>query len=254
MAFKGLNLRAKKPDAAQADSSSHLGFEPMLPDAGGGHGDHIGRYPAEFQVTALEGRRYLWTARAFAIGMYISLALNLMLAGALVAITPLKRVEPFLVNFSPKDQQVVRIEPFARAAQGFDVMTEFLIREYVKMLHEIIPDEKETLARYKGFLQSRTDPGQYDYFVRNDLAKFAEARSKGATRTVDVKRVNKLSEGYYQIEFTAHDFDRSGNEILTSDLVATMRIAFVPGQVDFSNRFVNPLGFTVQQYSLSRRQ
>jgi type IV secretory pathway component VirB8 len=251
MAFKALSQRLKKPADSQ---SSEIGFEPMLPDAGGGHGDHIGRYPAEFQVTALEGRRYLWTARAFAIGMYISLALNLMLAGALVAITPLKRVEPFLVNFSPKDQQVLRIEPFARVTPGFEVMTEYLIREYVKMLHEIIPDEKETLARYKGFLQSRTDPGQYDYFVRNDLVKFAEARSKGATRTIDVKRVNKLSEGYYQVEFAANDFDRSGNEILTSDLVATMRIAFVPSQVDFSNRFVNPLGFTVQQYSLSRRQ
>jgi type IV secretory pathway component VirB8 len=251
MAFKALGQKLRKPADSQ---SSEIGFEPMLPDAGGGQGDHIGRYPAEFQVTALEGRRYLWTARAFAIGMYVSLALNLMLAGALVAITPLKRVEPFLVNFSPKDQQVLRIEPFARATPGFEVMTEYLIHEYVKMLHEIIPDEKETLARYKGFLQSRTDPGQYDYFVRNDLAKFAEARSKGATRTIDIKRVNKLSEGYYQVEFTANDFDRSGNEILTSDLVATMRIAFVPSQVDFSNRFVNPLGFTVQQYSLSRRQ
>jgi type IV secretory pathway component VirB8 len=252
MAFKGFKPRASSGERNQ--SSSAAAFEPMLPDGGAGQNDQIGRYPAEFQVTALEGRRYLWTARAFAIGMYISLALNVMLVGSLVAITPLKRVEPFLVSFSKKDQQVVRLEPFARGMPGYAAMTEFVVQEYVKMFQEIIPDEKETLARYKDYLQSRTDPGLYQSFVGNELPKFAEARSKGVTRTVEVKGITKISEGLYQVEFITRDFDRSGTEILNGELVATMRVTFLPQKVDFNARFVNPLGFTVQQYSVSKRR
>jgi type IV secretory pathway component VirB8 len=159
-----------------------------------------------------------------------------------------------VVSFSKKDQQVVRLEPFARGMPGYAAMTEFVVQEYVKMFQEIIPDEKETLARYKDYLQSRTDPGLYQSFVGNELAKFAEARSKGVSRTVEVKGITKISEGLYQVEFVTRDFDRSGTEILNGELVATMRVTFLPQKVDFNARFVNPLGFTVQQYSVSKRR
>ncbi|HIJ63541.1 MAG TPA: hypothetical protein HPQ04_12680, partial [Rhodospirillaceae bacterium] len=56
-------------------------FPPVFSKVGlaSGGGDRLGAYPAERDVPALEGRRYLWTARAFAIGMFLSLCLNAVL-------------------------------------------------------------------------------------------------------------------------------------------------------------------------------
>ena len=44
-------------------------------------------------------KRYLWTARAFAIIFAVSVCCNLILLYVIVAITPLYRVVPYLMSF-----------------------------------------------------------------------------------------------------------------------------------------------------------
>ena len=103
--------------------------------------DRLGAYPSERDVPALEGRRYLWIARAFAIGMFLSLCLNVVLGIAINALSPLIRVEPMLVTFKDHSEQLVKIEPFERGTSGFELMTESLVRDYVLSRHEIVLDE-----------------------------------------------------------------------------------------------------------------
>src|ERR1700678_1220343 len=97
---------------------------PLLATPISAAGDRLGIYPAERDVPALEGRRYLWIARAFAIGMFLSLCLNLVLATAIGGLAPLVRVEPMLVTFKDRSDQIVKIEPFERGTRGFELMTE----------------------------------------------------------------------------------------------------------------------------------
>ena len=51
-------------------------------------------------------KRYLWTARAFAIIMAISLCCNVVLVLAIMQVMPLYRVEPFLLTFQDKQEQI----------------------------------------------------------------------------------------------------------------------------------------------------
>lgn len=118
--------------------------------------DRLGAYPAERDVPALEGRRYLWIARAFAIGMFLSLCLNVVLGVAIGTLSPLVRVEPMLLTFKDRSEQIVKIEPFERGTSGFELMTEALVRDYVLSRHEIVLDESEMRRRWGGARHCRS--------------------------------------------------------------------------------------------------
>ena len=54
-------------------------------------------------------KRYLWTARAFAIITVVSLCCNVVLLLAIAQVIPLFRVEPYLLSFQNKEEQIYNI-------------------------------------------------------------------------------------------------------------------------------------------------
>ena len=76
-------------------------------------GDSHASSPDAFVANVAE-KRYLWTARAFAIITAISLCCNLVLLLAIAQVIPLYRVEPFLLTFQNKEEQVYNIQPVNR--------------------------------------------------------------------------------------------------------------------------------------------
>lgn len=65
----------------------------------------------EFFVGNTNEKRYLWTARAFAVITAISICCNIVLIIAITQVIPLFRVEPFLLTFQNKQEQVVNVVP-----------------------------------------------------------------------------------------------------------------------------------------------
>jgi len=219
-------------------------------------GDRLGPYPADCDVPALEGRRYLWTARAFAVGMFLSLALNVALGAAISALTPLVRVEPMILSVKDKGEQIVKVEPFSRGTKGFEVMTELLVRDYVAARHEIVLDEAEMRRRWggEGLVAHRSDPEEYRRFVAETAPHFEEARQQRLVRTVTIHRASKIADGYWQVEFSTSDYDGTNKLVNETVLVASLSIGFVTREVAWEDRFMNPLGFMVTSYSVTQRQ
>jgi len=214
-------------------------------------GDRLGLYPAERHVPALEGRRYLWIARAFAIGMFLSLCLNVVLGVAIGALSPLVRVEPMLLTFKDRGEQIVRIEPFQRGSSGFELMTEMLVRDYVLSRHEVVLDEAEMRRRWggQGLVAHRSSPEEYTRFVAETAPRFDALRQSRLVRSVEIHRVSKIAEGYWQVAFSTHDMaggvERSGPD----HWVASLTVSYVPREVSWEDRYMNPLGFIVSDYA-----
>ena len=57
----------------------------------------------------LRERRYLWTARAFAIVFVFSACSTFILLFSLFSLVPLVRVQPFYLTFQNKSEQIVNI-------------------------------------------------------------------------------------------------------------------------------------------------
>jgi type IV secretion system protein VirB8 len=215
-------------------------------------GDRLGLYPAERDVPPLEGRRYLWIARAFAIGMFLSLCLNVVLGMAIAALAPLVRVEPMLLTFKDRSEQIVKIEPFQRGTAGFELMTEMLVRDYVLSRHEVVLDENEMRRRWggHGIVAFRSSPDEYARFVGETAPRFEALRQTRLVRTVNVHRVSKIADGYWQVAFTTHDMSEGVGKIGEERWVASLTVAYVAREVNWEDRYMNPLGFIVTDYAV----
>ena len=82
-------------------------------------------------VANVAEKRYLWTARAFAIITAVSLCCNIVLLLAIAQGIPLYRVEPVLLTFQNKQEQVYNIQPVNRDMEDEKEITEVFVREYV---------------------------------------------------------------------------------------------------------------------------
>ena len=70
---------------------------------------------SEAFVANTNEKRYLWTARAFAIITAVSLCCNVVLLLAIVQVIPLFRVEPYLLSFQNKEEQVYNIQQYSNS-------------------------------------------------------------------------------------------------------------------------------------------
>jgi len=245
----------KKLKSMKATGIEMSGLDPVLRPARRdvGETDQLGAYPAAVRVPALEGRRYLWTTRVFAIGFYLSIILNIILVFTIFSVMlPLKRVEPFLVTFSQKDDQVVHIQPLNVRVNGIDVMIEAMSREFVRIREEILTDQQEMQRRWIDYLKTRMTEADYRAFVTRVDAPFQELVEKGISRKVEIDRVIRRSASHLEVYYKTLDQDRSGRTVLTSSWVARLKIGFEAQQTTDQEKYNNPLGFMVFDYSISQ--
>jgi type IV secretory pathway component VirB8 len=187
--------------------------------------------------------------------MFLSLCVNGALGFAIAGLSPLVRVEPMLLSFKDKNEQIVKVEPFSRETKGFELMTEMLVRDYVLSRHEIVLDEDEMKRRWGGggIVAHRSDAEEYRRFVTEMSQKYEEIRQKRLVRTVVVHRVSRIAEGYWQVEFSTDDYDAAHRNIAEAIWVASMTTAYVPREINWEDRYMNPLGFIVTAYSVTAK-
>jgi type IV secretory pathway component VirB8 len=227
-------------------------FLPQLkvPEIDPNNPDKLGVFPTEIRTQALEGRRYLWTTRVFAIAFYLSILLNVIMTLTIYSLVPLKKTQPFLVAFDDKKDQVVRIEPFQKNAVGLNLFAEKLAAEYVSVRESILIDQEEMKRRWEEILKYRMSPNDFADFVKRVSEPYQELLSKGVNRKVDISRIERKSPDYLEIYFQTNDYDRYGTRLLTKNWVVGMRVGFAPQTTTQSEQYFNPLGFMVFSYNL----
>ena len=216
--------------------------------------DVVGPIPATTHTPALPERQWIMVARAFALIALVSITLNIGLGWAIVTMLPLKRVEPFLVTFLEKSNQIVRIEPIERTIAGVDAMTEVLVRGYVISRHSVIADDYEMARRWtaEGILALQSTKDEYDRFNQETLPTWDNIKARRITRAVEIISVSQSSYGFYQADFTL--IESEGNIETRRDVfTASMRVGYLPQTVQSEMRLLNPLGFKVANYTVARR-
>ena len=142
-------------------------------------------------------KRYLWTARAFAIITAISLCCNIILFLAIAQVVPLYRIEPFLLTFQNKEEQVYNIQPVA-GMEDEKAITEVFVREYVLLRSSFDRDIPEMESRWMpgGPVQEMSSSAVYDDFLQNTARRALEIiRTRSLMRSVRILTVNELGRG-----------------------------------------------------------
>lgn len=203
-----------------------------------------------FVVNASE-KRYLWTARAFAVVTAISICCNLLLLLTIANILPLYRVEPYLLTLTNKEDQVYRIIPYSRDMEAQTSITETFVRQYVLLRTTLLPDIEEMQSRWQngGDLQEMSSPIVYQDFLNATGNKLMQKmKQDGLTSNVKIITVNEIEKALWQVEYSVDYYLPSSYTPKTIKYRATMKIQYVPRRVQYKERLKNPVGFKVIQY------
>lgn len=225
---------------------------------GGGAGGQ--RSPVASQDTIVESlaeKRYLWTARAFAVITALSLCCNIVLMLAIGQILPLHRVEPFLLTFKNKQEQVYNILPVNTSLEDERAITEVFVRQYVLLRSTFDTDIPEMEARWLpgGPVQEMSSGTVYSEFLDNTAKRAIDIiRAKNLKRDVRIITVNEISRGLWQVEYETQDMYPTSTSPELTYWAASLQITYRRKTVKYTERLKNPVGFTVIKYSLSRKK
>ena len=199
-------------------------------------------------------KRYLWTARAFAIITAISLCCNIVLILAIMQVLPLYRVEPFLLTFQNKEEQVYNIQPIKGRMEDQKAITEVFVRQYVLLRSSFDRDVQEMEARWMpgGPVQEMSSSAVYTEFLEKTAKKELDLiRVRSLQRNVRILTVNELGRGLWQVEYETQDMYPDSPAPEVNYWTASLRIAYNRKSVKYGERLKNPVGFTVVRYSLT---
>lgn len=199
-------------------------------------------------------KRYLWTARAFAIITAISLCCNIVLILAIMQVLPLYRVEPFLLTFQNKEEQVYNIQPIKGRMEDQKAITEVFVRQYVLLRSSFDRDVQEMEARWMpgGPVQEMSSSAVYTEFLEKTAKKALDLiRVRSLQRNVRILTVNELGRGLWQVEYETQDMYPDSPAPKVNYWTASLRIAYNRKSVKYGERLKNPVGFTVVRYSLT---
>jgi type IV secretory pathway component VirB8 len=211
---------------------------------------HVNRNEDSLVVNASE-KRYLWTARAFAVVTAISLCCNLILILTISNVLPLYRVEPYLLTLSNKEEQVYNIIPYTRSMESQKSITETFVRQYVLLRTTLLSDVDEMQSRWQtgGDLQEMSSNLVYQDFLNNTGRKLLQRmRQDGLTSNVRILTVNEVGEALWQVEYVVDYYLPSSYTPRTIKYRASLKIQYQPRRVQYKERLKNPVGFKVISY------
>jgi len=205
-------------------------------------------------VETIAERRYLWTARAFSVIAAVSFCCNIALIMAIFQLVPLTRIEPFMISFADKSEQVVSIIPLGGNDTVKKEITETFVRQYVLVRSTFVADIPEMKLRWLDGspIQEMSTQSVYREFVDGTANRAMEIiATEGLTREVRVLSVNQLNRDLWQVEYETKDMKPDATEPVIDYWTASLRVGYRKKTVKYEDRMKNPLGFTVAQYALA---
>lgn len=230
--------------------------EPLYqPDEGKLTRDELGAYLGVHHTPHAEARQSSAVARLAIIALGVSLSINAVLSVAVLQMFPLYKVVPFFVTFSDKSDQIVTISSPKANLTSLDVLDEANVREYVTMRNTVTFDPQDNVYRWGGRVKQMSTNDVYSYFMEEMKPIYDVMQQKKFARSVNVKSITRPSPGYWRVTIETVD-KRIGSGLTDSgetrrNFVIDMRTTNLSQTVSYQNRFLNPIGFTVLNYSIS---
>jgi type IV secretion system protein VirB8 len=201
-------------------------------------------------------RAMAFIARVSTLGMIVLGMLCIALVCLLIQLFPLKENRPYLLVLKDKGEQVAQIEPIAQGTKGLNLLIEGLCRRYVSLRESIDGLSEEERWKEICFLSSEDVWQDFDNTMnikKNQNSPLKKHREDKVTRGISIKVSSKIAEGVWQVEWESFS-SRKQEELERHSWVSTLQVELRPGTVTIEDQFINPIGFTVVGYTVSKRE
>jgi len=193
--------------------------------------------------SALRSRQLAWTLAAGA-GALASLAV-----GAVAALAPLKRVEPFVVRV---DKTTGAVEVMTALA-GPDRVTydeavsKYFLGQYVRARESWLPPAAEANFRQVSIMSSPAEQQRWaDAFRPANPTSPQVALGPAGEAQVEIRAVSFVSPKVANVRF--RKVVRQGPQTTSGDWIATIAFAYGKAPMAEADRLRNPLGFQAVSY------
>jgi len=206
---------------------------------------------AETEVTA----PYMQSIRnnkILAICFVASIILNILLVISFMFLLPMKEKVPYIIEFSSGTNNFVTVQKAGGVITNEKALISMFMRMYVTS-REKIDHATESEIRYPRVMSMSSQE------VRTKFQRIYGDKTnglyfkKGLERKIQIIRDSYLAKGLHQVEFEtidSYDFKKDEKQYW----IATLQYTFVDRKVSYDERLLNPLGFLVLKYSITRRK
>jgi len=167
---------------------------------------------------------------------------------AVAGLTPLKKVEPFVVRVDNSTGIVDVVSALADTPQTYDeAVTKYFAARYVRAREGYVASEAEESFRVVSLLSNQQEQTRFASWYRGSNPESPQnIYGHSGTSTVTVKAISLISKSVASIRYLRAV--RNGDETKTTHWVATLTFAYVNVPISTTDRLTNPVGFVVSEY------
>lgn len=204
--------------------------------------DKARRFDQDRMVSAERSKRLAWFIAI------VASALACVSVTAVVALTPLKTVEPFVIRVDNSTGIVDVVSAMAAAAGSYDEeVTKYFAARYVRAREGYVWSEAEENFRTASLMSNAAEQQRFAAAYRGGNPKSPQnVYGRSATSRISIKSISLINSNVVSVRYT-RTITR-GEDVRTSHWVATITYSYANAPISSSDRLVNPLGFVVSEY------
>lgn len=194
-------------------------------------------------LSAQRSKRLAWgVAAAASVLAFVSI-------GAVVALTPLKTIEPFVIRVDNATGVVDVVSALKDEPQTYDeAIAKYFLAQYVRAREGFSFVEAPVNFRTISLLSTQAEQARFSTLYRGsnpDSPQVAYGRTGVAE--IRIKAISLLGPNLASVRFMRET--RHGEEAKLSHWIATLGFSFEKkATISSSDRLINPLGFLVSEY------
>ncbi len=229
----------------------------QAPDPEREHRDRLGPLLTQHENPTNQNRSNQIVVRVLLGGFGLSMASNIILGVTLSEVFPLHTVSPYLVTFSDKADQMVRIDPPTSRISSVLIVMQNEVRQYMSMRYTVTADMSETMDRWATHVRLFSSNRVYGDF-QAEMAPIVDLmKSRAFTRQIRIVNTLRPEPNLFHVDFDIYNHKTGQGLTDTSETIehytAELRMVMQPQIVPRSAIELNPFGFVVTSYTVSQR-
>jgi type IV secretion system protein VirB8 len=189
------------------------------------------------------GRRAVRVAQLTALA---AVGVAVLEAGALMALLPLKTVEPFVIRVDNSTGIVDVVSALTGPQTYDDQVKRYFAAKYVQGREGFVASEAEPTFKTVTLMSAAAEQQRFVDGYRGSNPQSPQVVFKGATSRVAVRSISMLSKNVVAVRYLRTV--TRGEEVKTTHWIATLTINFSGEAMSSGDRLINPLGFQVVDY------
>lgn len=206
---------------------------------------------------------YIKEARSFDIDrmhgmrvrMKVAMALTVLfgimtiaLALAVVALAPLKTVEPFVIRVDNSTGIVDAVSALKEAPNDYDeAITRYFASLYIRARESFQASEAEHNFYVVSLFSSPGEQNRFAKWYAGNNPESPQNTYQNMVVAVTIKSISFLSNEIVQVRYYKTIRESNGKEQI-SHWISTMKYSYINAQISTQDRLINPLGFQVSEY------